>query len=374
MALGTRPEAVKLAPVIFELRRIAGLETKVLVTGQHREQLDFALRTFGLQADDDLDVMVARQSLPDLASRMIPASADSIRTSRADYVVVQGDTLSAFCVTLSAFFERVPVAHVEAGLRSGVIDEPFPEEASRRLTDLLSDLDLAPTPIAAGNLLAEGKPRERIVVTGQTAVDAVRLAAGTGRLRDDWTGRRLVTITLHRRENWEILPQLAAALAAVAAEFPDHLFVYPMHMNPVVRDAVVPTLGSLPNVELTEPLDYPEMAALMGASDLVVTDSGGLIEEGVSLGVFVAIVRNVTERPEGIAAGMARLLGTDPAGVRTGVAELLRTEQRPSGAPRANPYGDGHAGERVARAIAWRLGLGDRPADWLPPAATWPSP
>lgn len=373
VALGTMPEAVKLAPVVLELRRIAGLDARVLVTGQHREQLDATLRAFGLEADQDLDVMQERQSLPELAARMIPTIAESIRSMGPDYVVVQGDTLSAFCITLAAFFERVPVAHVEAGLRSGVINEPFPEEASRRLTDLLSDLDLAPTPMAAGNLLAEGKSRDRIVVTGQTAVDAIRIAGKGARLREDWRERRLVTITLHRRENWDRLPGLAKALAGVARRFSEHHFVFPMHMNPVVREAVVPALDGISNVELIEPLPYPEMVALLAASELIITDSGGLIEEGVSLGVFVAIIRNVTERPEGIAIGMARLLGTAPDVVRSGLTELLSAPRRGPVAV-ANPYGDGHAAERIARAIAWRLGLGDRPADWLPPAATWPSP
>jgi len=273
----------------------------------------------------------------------------------------------SFCVALAAFLERVPVGHVEAGLRSGVIDEPFPEEASRRLTDTLSDLDLAPTPLAARHLLAEGKPAERVVITGQTAVDAIRMAAGMASLPESWRGRRLVTITMHRRENWPILEQLAGAIGRVARENPDRLFIYPMHMNPVVREAVVPVLGDIQNVQLVEPLDYAAMAALMSASELIVTDSGGLLEEGVSLHVHVAILRNVTERPEGIEAGMATLVGTEPDHVQQVVSRLLN-DPAPviARGVSSNPYGDGRASSRVAAAVAWRLGLADRPHDWRP--------
>jgi UDP-N-acetylglucosamine 2-epimerase (non-hydrolysing) len=372
VAFGTRPEAIKLAPVIFALRRRAELEVVVLLTGQHREQLDTALAAFGIEADVDLGLMSDRQRMPDLAARVIRASAEALRSLQPDYVLVHGDTMSAFCVTLAAFLERIPVAHVEAGLRSGVIDEPFPEEASRRLTDLLSDLDLAPTPLAARNLVAEHKDPDRILVTGQTAVDAIRMAAKLSSLRAEWQGRRLVTVTMHRRENWPILAELARAIGTVAERHPERTFIYPMHLNPVVREAVVPELRDLANVELIEPLAYAEMASLMAASELIVTDSGGMVEEGVSLGVFVAILRNVTERPEGIAAGLAELVGTDPLAVERAVEAHLR-EDRPAAtslAADANPYGDGRAAVRVAQAVAWRLGLAHRPAEWQPTAAT----
>lgn len=356
-----------MAPVVTELRRIPDLDVVILLTGQHREQLDAALTTFGLEADVDLDVMLSRQTLPELAARIMPSAADHLRTLEPDYLLVHGDTLSAFCVTLTGFFERIPVGHVEAGLRSGRIDEPFPEEASRRLTDTLTDLDLAPTPLAAANLIREGKTPDRVVVTGQTGVDAIRWAASIGSLPERWRGRRLVTVTLHRRENWPSLAAQAGALGAVARRHPDVTFVYPVHLNPVVREAVTPALSRVGNVELTEPLEYGEMAALMAASELIVTDSGGMIEEGVSLGVPVAVVRNVTERPEGFGAGMAELVGTDPAAVERSVAARLDQPigQGPT-ADRGNPYGDGLAARRVAAAVAWRLGIGDRPTDWIP--------
>ncbi len=366
VAFGTRPEAIKMAPVIFALREMAGIDVIVQLTGQHREQLDSALKVFGISGDSDLNVMLDRQSLPELAARVIEASAGAIRAYRPDFVIVHGDTLSAFCVAMTAFLERVPIAHVEAGLRSGVLAEPFPEEASRRLVDELSDLDFAPTPLAARNLEREGKDPDRILVTGQTAVDSIHLAAGLGTLPTAWKGRSLVTVTLHRRENWPILGNLAAAVARIARRHPEHLFIYPMHMNPVVREAIEPELGGIANVVLTEPLAYGEMAALMAASRLIVTDSGGMIEEGVSLRVHVVILRNVTERPEGIERGLATLAGTDPTEVERIVEDRLQTAPTPGIDLVDNPYGDGRASARVAQGIAWRLGLGDRPTSWVP--------
>ena len=357
-----------MAPVVLALRRQPDIDVKVLLTGQHREQLDSALAVFGIGADADMDVMTEKQSLPSLAGRIIAAAPKVLRELEPDYVLVHGDTTSTFCMAFAAFLERIPVGHVEAGLRSGIIDEPFPEEANRRLTDVLTDLDLASTPLAKRHLLAEGKPEDRIFVTGQTAVDAIRMAAGWRVVPDRWRDRRLVTVTMHRRENWPILGDLAAALARVAREFPDRTFVYPVHLNPVVSEAVTPVLRDVPNFELLEPLDFADMAALMAASDLIVTDSGGMIEEGVSLGVHVAILRNVTERPEGIQAGLATLLGTDAATVERTVGALLRGVQteRPRAISGNSPYGDGQASRRVCEAVAWRLGLRERPSEWLP--------
>ena len=236
------------------------------------------------------------------------------------------------------------------------------------MIDVLTDLDLAPTPLAARNLLAEGKHPERVLVTGQTAVDAIRLAAGRSELPEAWRGQRLVTITMHRRENWPVLGVLAASLGRVARRFPDRTFVYPMHLNPVVREAVVPELAQITNVQLTEPLDYGEMAALMAASELIVTDSGGMLEEGVSLGVHVSVLRNVTERPEGIDAGMADLVGTDPGTVEQIVAQHLERRRPPSpaGVGKESPYGDGRAAARVAKGVGWQLGLAERPENWRP--------
>ncbi len=367
IAFGTRPEANKMAPVVTALRRRDDLRTLTLVTGQHREQLDDSLTTFGIVPDADLAVMEPRQGLPDLIARIVPAAARSLRDLGADYVLVHGDTTTTFAVALAAFLEGVPVAHVEAGLRSFDLAQPFPEEANRRLTDVLTDLDLPPTPLAKRNLLAEGKSVDRMVVTGNTAVDAARQALAKARLPADLTGRRLVAVTMHRRENLGVMAELAGAIAAAATANPQLVFVYPVHLNPAVREAVWPRLEPLPNVRLSEPVDFLTMLALLANSELVVTDSGGIQEEGAALGVPVAVLRNVTERPEGVASGSLTLLGTDPATVEGGLIALLADGDRLAKMRAApNPYGDGRAGERVAQAVAWRLGLGERPEDWDP--------
>lgn len=370
VAFGTRPEANKMAPVIAALRARSDLDVVTLGTGQHREQLRASLASFGLAPDADLDVMTDRQALPDLFGRIVPAAAGALTSLGADYVLVHGDTTTTFAVALAAFLEGVPVAHVEAGLRSFDLSQPFPEEANRRLTDVLTDLDLPPTALAREHLLREGKRAERIVVTGNTAVDAILAARERAVLPEALRGHRLVAITMHRRENLPVMAGLAGAIAAAARAHPERTFVYPLHRNPVVRDAVVPVLSAVPNVVLEEPYDYSSMVALLAAAELVITDSGGIQEEGAALGVPVAVLRNVTERPEGVAAGVLRLLGNDPAEVEAGLLALL-SDTAALAAMRAapNPYGDGRAGTRVAAAVAWRFGIGPRPADWSQPAA-----
>jgi UDP-N-acetylglucosamine 2-epimerase (non-hydrolysing) len=370
VAFGTRPEASKMAPVVHALERHDALEPIVLVTGQHREQLDRMLEVFDLEPHADLQVMRPGQGLADTFGRIVPDAAAVLRALAPDYVLVHGDTLSTVAVALAAFFEGLPVAHVEAGLRSFDLQQPFPEEANRRLTDVLTDLDLPPTQLAARHLLAEGKTRDRMVVTGNTAVDAVRWATQRATLPAALVGRteRLVVVTMHRRENLPVMAGLAEALALAARTHPDHTFVYPMHRNPAVRDAVVPALGALPNVVLSDDVDYLEMLALLSAARLVVTDSGGLQEEGAALGVPVAVLRNVTERPEGLETGSLRLLGNDPQHVAPALLELLADEAALAAMRAApNPYGDGQAGARIAEAVAWRFGLAARPADWSGP-------
>ena len=365
VAFGTRPEATKMAPVIFALRQQPGIETIVLSTGQHKQQLEDGLKIFGITPDIDLEVMTERQTLPGLMGKIVPLAADTLRDLKADYVLVHGDTLSSFAVALSAFFERIPVGHVEAGLRSFNMHEPFPEEANRRLTDVITDLDLPPTRGAANNILGEGKISPNLVVTGQTEVDAVLYASARGELPALPAGKRIVTITMHRRENLPHMAELALALARVAHSHPDCQFVYPVHLNPAVRDAVYPALQSLSNVSLLEPLEFGSMAALMRVSSLIVTDSGGLQEGGATLGVPVVVLRNVTERPEGIAVGALKLAGTDPETVFQIIHELLSSDAALGEMQhRPNPYGDGQAGLRCAQAVAWRLGLRERPADW----------
>lgn len=355
-----------MAPVFAALQRTPGIQPLLLATGQHREQLLPVLELFGIPIAANLDVMTEQQRLPELAASIIPSAARLIVGLGADYVLVHGDTLSTFAVAWAAFLQGVPLGHVEAGLRTRNLAEPFPEEANRRLTDCLSDLDLAPTPTSLANLLEEGKARDQIIVTGQTGVDAIRLGARLGRLPDSIPEQRpLVTVTMHRRENWDLLGSLAVGLARVSQSHPNFHFVYPVHLNPRVRAAVFPVLSGLPNFQLLEPLGYGEMAALLRRSVLLVTDSGGLQEEGAALGVPVAVLRNVTERPEGLATGALKLLGTDPHRVTALLDELLGNAPALAAMARArNPYGDGNASGRVAAAVAWRLGMAPRPDDW----------
>lgn len=358
-----------MAPVYRSLEAVPGVEPLILLTGQHREQLQQALDFFGIPVAENLAVMAERQELPDLAARILPLAAASFQALRADYVLVHGDTLTTFAVAWAAFLEQVPVGHVEAGLRSHSLAEPFPEEANRRLASVIADLNLAPTAGARDNLVREGHPPERIVVTGQTGSDAILRAAKLGTYPGELPAQPYVVITLHRRENWPHLGALCDALAQLAKAHPGYKFIYPVHMNPVVREAVYPAFVGIPNVQLIEPLEYGAMAVLLRDSALIVTDSGGLQEEGAALGVPVVVVRNVTERPEGVATGILRMAGTDPQRLIRVVAELLELGAN-LGAKRGdirqsvNPYGDGQAGNRVAQAVAWRLGLADRPADW----------
>ena len=365
VAFGTRPEATKMAPVVEALNAHPELQPWLLISGQHREQLDAMLRLFDLVADADLAVMRERQSLPDLIARIVPAAAATLEAARPAYCLVHGDTSTTFAVALAAFYQGIPVGHVEAGLRSFDLAQPFPEEANRRLTDVLTDLDLAPTPWARSNLLREGKDPDRVVVTGNTAVDAIRAVVARVPPAPEGDGRLRAVITLHRRENLPVLPALARVLADLARTRPDWRFAWPVHLNPVVRDAVLPAVAGVPNVATGDPLPYERMAPLLAAADLIVTDSGGLQEEGAALGVPVAVVRDVTERPEGIDAGVLELVGTDPERLRARLARLLDDAgARAVMRHRPNPYGDGRAGVRIAEAVAWRLGRGERPADW----------
>ncbi|GGJ22372.1 non-hydrolyzing UDP-N-acetylglucosamine 2-epimerase [Deinococcus roseus] len=365
VAFGTRPEATKMAPVYQALHEQPGITPLMLVTGQHRQQLDDALAVFGLTPDADLDVMTDRQTLPGLVGKIVPAAAQKLKEMQADYVLVHGDTTTTFCVALAAFLEGIPVGHVEAGLRSGSMKEPFPEEANRKLTDVLTDLDFAPTSLSRENLLKEGKNPAGIIVTGQTAVDAVRQVAARSGLRAEWQSKKLIAITMHRRENLPVMGDLAGVLKKLTLAFPEFHFVYPVHLNPAVREAVFPVLQGLSNFELTDPLNYADMAALMQASELLITDSGGLQEEGAALNVPVAVLRNVTERPEGLEAGVLKLAGTEPESCYQVLAGLLSSpEELKYMRSRPNPYGDGQASVRIAQAVAWRLGLTSKPADW----------
>jgi UDP-N-acetylglucosamine 2-epimerase (non-hydrolysing) len=371
---GTRPEAIKLAPVVRALDEHDALRPRVVVTGQHREMLDQVNDFFGITPDVDLDLMTPGASVNAIARRVLESMETLLESGRPDAVVVQGDTTSAFAASLAAFLAEVPVVHVEAGLRTGNLRSPFPEEANRRLTAVVADLHLAPTTTARDNLLAESVDPARILVTGNTVVDALQWAVRQPvrftdpRVEELGGERPLLLVTTHRREAWG--PRMAAAMAGlgeVAAAHPELDVLLPMHRNPVVRDAVVEALGARPNVVLTEPLAYAEFAHVMARCHLVVTDSGGIQEEAPSLGKPVLVLRDTTERPEGVTAGTVKLVGTDRDVVREETERLLTDPAAYAAMANAvNPYGDGRAAERSVAAIAALLHGSERPAEFVP--------
>jgi UDP-N-acetylglucosamine 2-epimerase (non-hydrolysing) len=363
VVMGTRPEVVKLAPVVAALRA-AGLRAPVLATAQHRSLLDQMLAAFGLRPDWDLDCMRPDQNLGELVGRALPAIEAIIRDTGARVVLAQGDTTTVFSAALAAFHARVPFAHVEAGLRSGDLAAPFPEEGNRRLTSVITRFHFAPTETARAALLAEGVPAAQIHVVGNTVIDAVLgMAARTdlpwpAALPPLRPGQRLVPVTLHRRENFGApLERCFAALAAFAGAHPEAVLAYPVHPNPHVAGPARDRLGGLANVHLLEPLDYPQMVALLRAAWVVVTDSGGLQEEAPALGKPVLVCRKVTERPEAVAAGSVRLAGTDGAGLGALLEELWAEGPvyRAMAVPRF-PFGDGRSGVAIARVLTGWLG------------------
>lgn len=376
---GTRPEAIKLAPVVRSLRASTLLDTVVSVTGQHRQMLDQVHAVFGFAADHDLDLIKPRQKLPDLTMAALGGLSSLIEQERPSVVLVQGDTTTAFAGALAAFYQQVPVVHLEAGLRTADIRNPFPEEANRRLVTRLTDLHLAPTPHARADLEAEGVDPASIVVSGNTVIDALLWAidqdsAFTSPELDRFTrgGRPLVLVTAHRRESWGApMAAIASAVAGLARSLPDIGFVLPAHLNPVVRETLLPPLAGAPNVLVTDPVPYVEFCRLMALSDVILTDSGGVQEEAPSLGKPVLVMRDTTERPEGVEAGVSQLVGTDVERIQRGVIAALAAPRRLGRRPHPSPYGDGRATERAVAAISDLLGVGARIADY-DPAAAWP--
>lgn len=359
IVFGTRPEAVKMAPVVSALRALANIDARVLVTGQHRALLDSALAAFGIAPDLDLRVARGEGALDQQLAAMLVAIGAALDRERPARVLVHGDTLTALAATLAAHLRRVPVAHVEAGLRSGNLSSPWPEEGSRRITGVLADLHFAPTQAAADALRRENVPADTIHVTGNTVADALRmmrariaarpgLAEVAGGILARFPGRAIVTATAHRRENWPRIPAIAAALARIATRA-DVAIVVPLHPNPRVTDPLTRALGTLPNVALVPALDYPNFVRLMAASTLILTDSGGVQEEAPALGVPVLVLRDVTERIEGVAAGSVRLVGTDPDAI---VAQATALLDAPITTIPRHLYGDGHAAERIAAILA----------------------
>ena len=361
---GTRPEAIKLYPVIEALRDHPDIVVRVCVTAQHRALLDQVLELAGIIPDIDLDLMEPGQTLDALTARLILALGDVLDREKPDRVLVHGDTLTAMVASLAAYYRRIPVAHVEAGLRSGDIHHPWPEEVNRRVIACIADLNFAPTQAAADALRAEGRAEAGIHVTGNSVIDA--LLATRARLLNQpslcdqvrpflsrFAGKQIIAVTCHRRENFgEGLRQVAGAMRDLAAR-DDVAMIFPVHPNPQVRETMEMELSGLPNVALIEPIDYANFVALMDACTLVLTDSGGVQEEAPSLGKPVLVMRETTERPEGVEAGTARLVGTDRSRIVAEVARLLDDQLAYEAMARArNPFGDGKAAERIAHIIA----------------------
>ncbi|MEU5693192.1 UDP-N-acetylglucosamine 2-epimerase (non-hydrolyzing) [Actinosynnema sp. NPDC020468] len=361
---GTRPEAIKTAPLIAGLRADPRFRSTVLVTGQHRELLDQVNRLFDIQPDEDLDLCAPGQTPESLTADVVRALVPRFDALKPDVVVVQGDTTTAFAAALAAHYARVPVAHLEAGLRSHAPD-PFPEEANRRLITVLAALHLAPTPANRDNLLRENVPADRIAVTGNTGLDALwSVATGLGAYHDPVLGvlaaRRHVLVTAHRRESWgEPLDRIARAVRALAELEPDVVFVVPLHRNPVVRHVLCARLLGVPNVLLTEPLSYHDTVRLVAEAHLVLTDSGGLQEEAPALGTPVLVLRDATERTESLDSGAARLVGTCEQHIVALATRLLHDPAEHARMTRGGcPYGDGAATARCLDALA---GLPPRP-------------
>jgi UDP-N-acetylglucosamine 2-epimerase (non-hydrolysing) len=371
---GTRPEAIKLAPLIRSLAASEHLKPLVVVTGQHREMLDQVNALFSIVPDVDLDLMDHGASVNAIARRVLKRVEEQIVEHRPDALVVQGDTTSAFAASLAAFLEDVPVIHLEAGLRTGNRRSPFPEEANRQLTSVVTDLHLAPTSVARANLEAEGVDATTIVVTGNTVVDALQWAVtqpvtfADSLVEKLGTERDLILVTTHRREAWgDRMLAAMRGLGDVVRNHPELDLLLPMHRNPIVRDTVIEVLGKLPNVHLTEPLSYAEFCHVMKRSRLIVTDSGGIQEEAPSLGKPVLVLRDTTERPEGVDAGTVKVIGTDQATVTQETERLLTDPDAYAAMANAvNPYGDGHAAPRAVQAIEALLIGGERPEEFRP--------
>jgi UDP-N-acetylglucosamine 2-epimerase (non-hydrolysing) len=369
LVFGTRPEAIKMAPLAVALAQQPWCQPVVCVTGQHREMLDQVLTFFGVTADDDLGLLQPGQTLSQLTSRALAAIEPVMLARQPHAVVVQGDTTSTFVGALSAFYHQVPVVHLEAGLRTDNPFSPFPEEINRRMTGQLASLHLAATAQARDNLLRDGVASDAISVTGNTVIDALRLAVernepyGDQQLEElDKSGRPLVLITAHRRESWgEGMAAIGRAISRLAAMHPNVQFVFPIHRNPLVRNAIVPEVESHSNVTIIEPLEYGSFARLLNRSTLVLTDSGGVQEEAPSLGKPVLVMRETTERPEAVRAGTAKLVGTDELMIVNEVNTLLTNKHAYETMSKAhNPYGDGQAVARSVAAIGAMLGIGQR--------------
>ncbi len=366
---GTRPEAIKMAPVVLGLQKAEGIDSVVCITAQHREMLDQVLKVFNIQADYDLDLMSPGQDLFDITARSLLGLRDILRKDKPDLVLVHGDTTTCFSAALAAFYENIPVGHVEAGLRTGNLQAPFPEEANRSLVGRIATYHFAPTEGSRNNLLAESVPASQICVTGNTVIDALLMMRGivNGYSQNAWRTnfgdnlyerivdpeRKFILITGHRRENFgQGFIDLCSAIRDLAKLHPDWDLLYPVHLNPNVQRPVYEILDGLDNVFLIEPADYAPFVWLLDQSDLILTDSGGIQEEGPALGKPVLVMRNVTERPEAVDAGTVLLVGTDRDKIFKSVERVMLDSSIYESMSKAhNPYGDGHAVPRIIDVI-----------------------
>lgn len=364
---GTRPEAIKMAPIVKELgERSDEFDAVTVVSAQHRQMLDQVLDIFHIDPDYDLDIMKKRQTLDQITSNVILGLADIMDKEKPDIVLVHGDTTTTFAASVSAFYHQIKLGHVEAGLRTWNKYSPYPEEMNRQLTDVLTDMYFAPTTQSKANLLKENHPEDEIYITGNTAIDALKQT-----VNDNYhhavldmidKDKRMILVTMHRRENQgEPMRRVFRAMLDVVKTHDDVEIIYPVHLNPVVQEAARSILGNHPRIHLIDPLDVVDFHNLAARSYFIMTDSGGVQEEAPSLGKPVLVLRDTTERPEGVTAGTLKLVGTDPDAVRTNMIQLLDDDAEYKRMANAkNPYGDGHAAERILDAIAYKFGASSK--------------
>ena len=353
VVFGTRPEAIKMCPLIKELKSRTSLETIVCVTGQHRQMLDQVLEVFNIIPDYDLDIMKDRQTLFDVTTSILEKIRKVLENEKPNIVLVHGDTTTTFAAALASFYLQIPVGHVEAGLRTYNIYSPYPEEFNRQSVGIISEYSFAPTELSRNNLLKEGKKEESIYVTGNTAIDALRTTVNENYTHEylQWVGNsKLIMITAHRRENLgETMKNMFRAIRRVMKEHPDVKAIYPIHMNPSVREIADKVLGNETRIKIIEPLEVVDFHNFLNKSYLILTDSGGIQEEAPSLGKPVLVMRDTTERPEGIKAGTLKLVGTSEESIYLNFKELLNNEEEYQRMSKANnPYGDGLASKRIA--------------------------
>lgn len=369
---GTRPEAIKMCPLVLEMQKYENIEPIVCVTAQHREMLDQVLDIFGIKPDYDLDIMKTRQSLAGITTRVLEGMEDVLKKERPDIVLVHGDTSTSFVAALAAFYEQIPVGHVEAGLRTYDIYSPFPEEMNRQLTGRIAGLHFSPTQRNFDNLIKENIDSEKIYITGNTVIDALKTTVKDDYVFEneclknlDFENKRVIVVTAHRRENLGApLREICTAISELVDEYEDIEVVYPVHLNPAVREVAWEILGDKDRVHLIDPLDVMELHNAIARSFMVMTDSGGIQEEAPALAKPVLVLRRETERPEAVAAGTVKIAGVDKEVIKTLAKELLdNPAEYDKMAQSANPYGDGGASRRICEAILYEFGKAEKKPD-----------